>query len=151
MSIESAMPSSHLILCRPHLLLPPIPPSIKVFSNESTLRSCGMDQSFSIPCFFLLRDSTGDSTPGINTAIQRQCGSGNWRRTDGRVRSGFSRRQDCCYYAGVYGNYLLRSQRIFRCRWNSANALHHPSCLDCGYDRVYDGKFNSKMVIKMPS
>ena len=32
------MPSSHLILCHPLLLLPPIPPSIKVFSNESTLR-----------------------------------------------------------------------------------------------------------------
>ena len=37
-SIESVMPSSHLILCRPLLLLPPIPLSIKVFSNESTLR-----------------------------------------------------------------------------------------------------------------
>ena len=37
MSIESAMPSGHLILCRPLLLLPPIPPSIRVFSNESTL------------------------------------------------------------------------------------------------------------------
>ena len=36
-SIESAMPSSHLILCRPFLLLHPIPPSIRVFSNESTL------------------------------------------------------------------------------------------------------------------
>ena len=36
MPIESAMPSSHLILCRP-LLLPPIPPSIRVFSNEPTL------------------------------------------------------------------------------------------------------------------
>ena len=36
-SIESAMPSSHLILCRPLLLLPPIPPSLRVFSNESTL------------------------------------------------------------------------------------------------------------------
>ena len=36
-SIESVMPSSHLILCRPPFLLPPIPPSIKVFSNESTL------------------------------------------------------------------------------------------------------------------
>ena len=32
------MPSSHLILCHPLLLLPPIPPSIRVFSNESTLR-----------------------------------------------------------------------------------------------------------------
>ena len=37
MSIESVMPSSHLILCRPLLLLPSIPPSIRVFSNESTL------------------------------------------------------------------------------------------------------------------
>ena len=38
MSIELVMPSSHLILCRPLLLLSPIPPSIRVFSNESTLR-----------------------------------------------------------------------------------------------------------------
>ena len=38
MSIESVMPSSHFILCRPLLLLPAIPPSIRVFSNESTLR-----------------------------------------------------------------------------------------------------------------
>ena len=37
MAIESAMPSSHLILCCYLLLLPPIPPSIRVFSNESTL------------------------------------------------------------------------------------------------------------------
>ena len=36
-SIKSMMPSSHLILCHPLLLLPPIPPSIRVFSNESTL------------------------------------------------------------------------------------------------------------------
>ena len=38
MSIESVMPSSHLFLCRPLLLLPPILPSIRVFSNEATLR-----------------------------------------------------------------------------------------------------------------
>ena len=37
MSIKSGMPSSHLILCRPLFLLPPIPPCIRVFSNESTL------------------------------------------------------------------------------------------------------------------
>ena len=37
-SIKLVMPSSHLILCHPLLPLPPIPPSIKVFSNESTLR-----------------------------------------------------------------------------------------------------------------
>ena len=38
MSNESVMPSIHLNLCHPLLLLPPIPPSIRVFSNESTLR-----------------------------------------------------------------------------------------------------------------
>ena len=38
MSIESVMPSNHLILCRPLLLLPSIFPSIRVFSNESVLR-----------------------------------------------------------------------------------------------------------------
>ena len=38
MPLKSVMPSSHLILCCPLLLLPPIPPSIRVFSNESTLR-----------------------------------------------------------------------------------------------------------------
>ena len=38
MSLESVMPSRHLILCRPLLLLPPIPPSIRVFSSELTLR-----------------------------------------------------------------------------------------------------------------
>ena len=38
MSIKSVMPSNHLILCCPFLLLPPIPPRIRVFSNESTLR-----------------------------------------------------------------------------------------------------------------
>ena len=37
-SIESVMPISHLVLCHPLLFLPPIPPSIRVFSNESTLR-----------------------------------------------------------------------------------------------------------------
>ena len=36
-SIKSVMPSSHLILCHPLFLLPPVPPSIRVFSNESTL------------------------------------------------------------------------------------------------------------------
>ena len=38
MTIESVMPSSHLILCRPLLLLPPVPPGIRVFSSESILR-----------------------------------------------------------------------------------------------------------------
>ena len=47
-SIKSVMPSSHLILCCPLLLLPPIPPSIRVFSNESTLHMrCPKYWSFS--------------------------------------------------------------------------------------------------------
>ena len=49
MSIESVMTSSHLILCRSLLLLPPIPPSITVFSNESTLcQSTGVSASASV-------------------------------------------------------------------------------------------------------
>ena len=48
-SIESVIPSSHLILCCPLLLLPPIPPSIRVFSSESTLRMrCPKYWSFSL-------------------------------------------------------------------------------------------------------
>ena len=48
MSIESVMPSSHLILCRPLLLLPSIFPSIRVFSNESALHiRCPKYWSFS--------------------------------------------------------------------------------------------------------
>ena len=39
--IESVMPPSHLILCRPLLFLPPIPPTIRVFSNELTLHMSG--------------------------------------------------------------------------------------------------------------
>ena len=46
-SIESVMPSSHLILCRPLLLLPPILPSIRVFSNDSALMSRPKYWSFS--------------------------------------------------------------------------------------------------------
>ena len=47
-SIQLVMPSSHLILCRPLLLLPPMPPSIRVFSKESTLRmKCPKYWSFS--------------------------------------------------------------------------------------------------------
>ena len=47
MSIELVMPSNHLILCRPLLLLPSVFPSIRVFSNESVLRMWPKYQSFS--------------------------------------------------------------------------------------------------------
>ena len=51
MPIESVMPSSHLILCRPLLLLPPIPRSIRVFSKESALRM-RWPKSWSFSCSF---------------------------------------------------------------------------------------------------
>ena len=62
MSIESVMPSSHLILCHPLLLLPLIPPSIRVFSNESTLRMrC---QSFGVSALAsFLPKNTQDRSP----------------------------------------------------------------------------------------
>ena len=57
MSIESVMASSHLILCCPLLLLPPIPPSIRVFSNEWTLRMRWPKYwSFSFKCTQFLND-----------------------------------------------------------------------------------------------
>ena len=60
LSIESVMPSSHLILCRPLLLLPPIHPSIRVFSSESALRMrCPKYWSFS----FSIR--TSNEHPGL--------------------------------------------------------------------------------------
>ena len=56
------MPSSHLILCCPLLLLPPIPPSIRVFSNESTLRMrCPKYWSFS----FSFTISPSNEHPGL--------------------------------------------------------------------------------------
>ena len=52
MSVESVIPSSHLILCRPLLLLPPVPPSIRVFSSESIFtwggQSTGVSASASV-------------------------------------------------------------------------------------------------------
>ena len=58
-SIESVMPSSHLILCRPLLLLPQIPPSIRVFSNESTVRRDGQSTGVSASASFPPKKSQG--------------------------------------------------------------------------------------------
>ena len=62
MSIKSMMPSSHLILCRPLLLLPPIPPSIRVFSNVSTLAWGGQSTGISALASFLPKN-TQDWSP----------------------------------------------------------------------------------------
>ena len=59
MSIESVMPSSHLILCRLLLLLPPIPPSIRVFSNDSTLCMGSQSTGVSALASFLPKKSQG--------------------------------------------------------------------------------------------
>ena len=75
MCIESVMPSSHLILCHPLLLLPPIPPSIRVFSNESKAAKdciCRINQhnlAFNILCVCVV--SLAQSCPYIcNVAKQ---------------------------------------------------------------------------------
>ena len=60
MSIESVMPSSHLILCHPLLLLPPIPPSIRVFFSESTL--CTRWPKY---CSFSFNISPSNEHPGL--------------------------------------------------------------------------------------
>ena len=86
-SIKSVMPSSHLILCRPLLLLPPIPPSSRVFSNESTLLmrwqkywsfSCSITPSKEIPGLISSRmdwwisfQSKGLSRVFSNTTVQK--------------------------------------------------------------------------------
>ena len=60
MPTELVMPSSHLILCHPFLLLPPIPPSIRVFSNESTLR-----MRWPKYCSFSFSISPSNEHPGL--------------------------------------------------------------------------------------
>ena len=58
-SIESMMPSSHLILCHSLLLLPPTPSSIRVFSNESTLHMSGQSTGVSALASFLPKNTVG--------------------------------------------------------------------------------------------
>ena len=85
-SIEPVMPSSHLILCHPLLLLTPIPPSIRVFSNESTLHmrwpkywsfSFSIIPSKGVPCWssewtgWISVQSKGLSKVFSNTTVQK--------------------------------------------------------------------------------
>ena len=72
MSIELVMPSTHLILCRPLLLLPPIPPSLRVFSNESTLRWGGQSTGVSALASVLPKKSEGWSPSEWNGWISLQ-------------------------------------------------------------------------------
>ena len=71
-SIESVMPSSHLILCRPLLLLPPIPPSIRVFSSESILHIRWPKIGVSALASFLPKNTQGWSPLGWTAWISLQ-------------------------------------------------------------------------------
>ena len=76
MPIESVMPSSHLILCRPLLLLPPVPPSIRVFSSESALRMRWPEYrsfGFKGPLFI---DEEAGSSGSIGTYTRSQSAAG---------------------------------------------------------------------------
>ena len=66
MSIKSVMPSSHLILCRPLLLLSPIPPSIRVFSNQSTLHTRR-------PKYWSLPRTRSYTEDDVNTPVNKGC------------------------------------------------------------------------------
>ena len=63
MFMELVMPSSHLILCRPLLLLPPIPPSIRVFSNDSTLHEVAKVLEFQLQHHSFQRNPRADLLP----------------------------------------------------------------------------------------
>ena len=103
MSIESVMPSSHLILCRPLLLLPPIPPSIRVFSNESTLRMRWSKYwSFSFSISPSKKKSQGCSPSEWTGGISLQC-------------KGLSR---------VFSNTTVRKHQFFSTQLSSQSNSH---------------------------
>ena len=69
-SIESVMPSSHLILCHPLLLLPPVPPSIRVFSSESTLHEVAKVLEFQLQHHSHQRNPRADLLQNGLVAVQ---------------------------------------------------------------------------------
>ena len=124
-SIESVMPSSHLILCRPLLLLPPIPPSIRVFSNESTLHmrwSKYWSFSFSI--------IPSKEIPGLNSFKM------DWL--------------DLLAVQGVFSNTTVQKHQFFGSQPSLQSNSHiHTWCLDKPYpwlDVPLDGKEMSPLL-----
>ena len=85
-SIEPVMPSSHLILCRPLLLLPPIPPSIRVFSNESRLLTWESWGLFPHP-------PPSSGLPLLKVGEQKWS-LARWRRSEGREMEVRGERED---------------------------------------------------------
>ena len=101
-SIESVMPSSHLILCRPLLLLPPIPPSTSVFSNESLFAWGG--QSIGV--------SALQSVLPMNTQDWFPVG---WTRWTSLQSMGLSR---------VFSNTTVQKHQFFRSHLSSQSNSH---------------------------
>ena len=107
-SIESVMPSSHLILGHLLLLLPPIPPSIRVFSNESALHRGGQRIGVSALVSFLLKNTQDWSPLGWTGWI-------SWQS------KGLSR---------VFSNTTVQKHQIFGAQSSSQSNSHiHPWCL----------------------
>ena len=109
MSIESVMPSSHLILCCPLLLLPPIPPSTRVFSNESTLHmrwSKYWSFSFSI--------SPSNEHPGL-ISFRMDIVPMNRRKTKSNLNH---------YLLSTYWTYIFNASRCIR-NWISKDKYNH--------------------------
>ena len=107
MSIESVMPSSHLILCRPLLLLPAIPPSIRVFSNESALASGSQCTGVSASASFLPKKSQGWSPSEWTGWISLQS-------------KGLSR---------VFPNTIVQKHQFFGAQLSSQSNSHIPTWL----------------------
>ena len=109
-SIKSVMPSSHLILCPPLLLLPSIFPSIRVFSNESTLRCCErISQS--------IRVSASASTLPMNTQDWSPLGWTGWISLQSR---GLSR---------VFSNTTVQKHQFFSAQlslWSNSHIYTWP-------------------------
>ena len=106
MFIESVMPSSHLILCCPLLLLPPILPSIRVFSNESTLRILRWPKYWS----FRLSISPSNEHPGLISL--------GWTGWISLQSKGLSR---------VFSNTTVQNHQFFHAQLSSQSNSHiHP-------------------------
>ena len=101
-SIESVMPSSHLLLCRPLLFLPPIPPSIRVFSMSQLFASGGQSTRVSAVASFLSKKSQGWSPSKWTGWISLQS-------------KGLSR---------VFSNTRLQKHHFFRAQLSSQSNSH---------------------------
>ena len=115
MSIESVMPSSHLILCHPLLFLPSIFPSIRVFSNESALRMRWPKYwsfSFFFCCCFFIWVSASTSVLPINTQDRSPFGWTGWSSLQSKRLS------------RVFSNTTVQKHQFFSAQLSSQSKSH---------------------------